>query len=257
MAGDDDSETPEHFVSNKEPGGGAPYGRLLFHSDMMWHESPFQVLTLYGVDVEQPAVPTIFANTAYAWDSLPDDLRARVDGLHALHITGQQARGGDDDEELLQPIREQAQMATTSVGHRHPRTGRTLLYVSQMMTREIVELPPDESEALLEELFAHLYDPAHIVAARVAQRRSVCLGQHGDPACTVGRADRRSDSDSAQGGCADARAFGDTALQQSELNGAPADSLVLIANACRLDCAKRLRALLRFETRGGSSAWTS
>ena len=130
VAGDDDSETPEHFVSNKEPGGGAPYGRLLFHSDMMWHESPFQVLTLYGVDVEQPAVPTIFANTVYAWDSLPDDLRARVDGLHALHITGQQARGGDDDEELLQPIRELEQMATTSVGH------STSAYGSDAVVRE-------------------------------------------------------------------------------------------------------------------------
>ena len=129
---------------------------------MMWSDTPFQVLTLYGVDVEQPAVPTAFVSMGRAWDTLPEDLRARVDGLHALHITGQQARGGDDDEELLQPIREHAQSTTTSVGHRHPRTGRTLLYVSQMMTREIVELPAEESEALLEELFAHLYDPAHV-----------------------------------------------------------------------------------------------
>jgi taurine dioxygenase len=29
-----------------------------------------------------------------------------------------------------------------------------------MMTDSIVELPPDESEELLEELFAHLYDDA-------------------------------------------------------------------------------------------------
>jgi taurine dioxygenase len=154
--------TAERFVSNREPGGNAPYGRLLFHSDMMWSDTPFQVLTLYGVDVEQPAVPTAFVSMGRAWDTLPEDLRARVEGLHALHITGQQARGGDDDEELLQPIREHAQSTTTSVGHRHPRTDRTMLYVSQMMTREIVELPAEESEALLEQLFAHLYDPAHV-----------------------------------------------------------------------------------------------
>ena len=127
--------TTERFVSNKEPGGNAPYGRLLFHADMMWSDTPFQVLTLYGVDVEQPAVPTAFVSMGRAWDTLPEDLRARVEGLHALHITGQQARGGYDDEELLQPIREHPQSTTTSVGHRHPRTGRTLLYVSQMMTR--------------------------------------------------------------------------------------------------------------------------
>jgi len=37
-----------------------------------------------------------------------------------------------------------------------------MLYVSQMMTQEIVELPADESETLLEELFAHLYDHEHL-----------------------------------------------------------------------------------------------
>jgi alpha-ketoglutarate-dependent taurine dioxygenase len=152
----------EIFVSNKEPGGNAPYGRLLFHADMMWSDTPFQVLTLYGVDVEQPAVPTAFASMGRAWQALPEDLRARVEASHALHITGQQARGGYDDEELLQPIREHARSTTTAVGHRHPRTGRTMLYVSQMMTQEIVELPADESEALLEVLFAHLYDPEHL-----------------------------------------------------------------------------------------------
>jgi alpha-ketoglutarate-dependent taurine dioxygenase len=153
----------ESFVSNKAPDGNAPYGRLLFHSDMMWSDAPFQVLSLYGADVEQPAIPTAFVSATRGWDSLPDELRARVEGLHALHITGQQARGDHDDGELLQPIREHAQMTTTRVGHRHPRTGRTMLYVSQMMTREIVELPPDESETLLDELFAHLYDPAHVL----------------------------------------------------------------------------------------------
>jgi alpha-ketoglutarate-dependent taurine dioxygenase len=34
------------FVSNKEDDGGAPFGRLLYHCDMMWAVVPFQVLTL-------------------------------------------------------------------------------------------------------------------------------------------------------------------------------------------------------------------
>ena len=41
--------------------------------------------------------------------------------------------------------------------HRHPRTGRSLLYVSQQCTIDIEGLPDDENEALLEELFDHLY----------------------------------------------------------------------------------------------------
>jgi alpha-ketoglutarate-dependent taurine dioxygenase len=34
-----------------------------------------------------------------------------------------------------------------------------VLYASEQMTKEIVGLSPDESESLLGEVFAHLYDP--------------------------------------------------------------------------------------------------
>jgi alpha-ketoglutarate-dependent taurine dioxygenase len=151
------------FVSNKEPGGGAPYGRLLFHLDMMWSERPHQALSLYGVDVEQPNVPTMFVSMGHGWDTLPDDLRNRVDGLHAVH--GHDAtypnRGGDDD--VIDSVFDQPKKTTTLVAHPHPRTGRTMLYVSQQVTLEIEELSPEENEELLEALFAHLYDPARVV----------------------------------------------------------------------------------------------
>jgi taurine dioxygenase len=104
-------------------------------------------------------VPTIYASAVRGWDALPDDLRARVDGRTAVHMTGQQARG--DTKTLLKSQHETVRSTTKPVAHRHPRTGRTMLYVSQMMTSEIEGLPSDESEALLEDLFAHLYDPTY------------------------------------------------------------------------------------------------
>jgi len=148
-------------VSNRDENGNAPYGSLLFHSDMMWSESPMELLSLYGIDVEQPSVPTIFCSATDAWVRLPDDVRSRIEGLSAMHVTGQQQRGGNT-EELLNPIRRETRSTTKPVGFPHPRTGRTILYVSQMMTSEIVGLPPDESEELLETLFSYLYDPDHL-----------------------------------------------------------------------------------------------
>jgi alpha-ketoglutarate-dependent taurine dioxygenase len=150
----------EMLVSNREPEAYAPYGRLMFHSDMMWHPEPFQVLSLYGVEVEEPAVGTQFASTANAWDTLPADLKARVKDLHAEHVTGQvYSRGGD---ELLVPERETPVKTVMPLAYVHPRTGRTLLYVSQQMTARIVEIDdPEASEALLQELFAHLYGEAN------------------------------------------------------------------------------------------------
>jgi taurine dioxygenase len=41
-----------------------------------------------------------------------------------------------------------------------------LLYVSQQATIEILGLPPEENEALLDELFTHLYDPAFVLEHR-------------------------------------------------------------------------------------------
>jgi alpha-ketoglutarate-dependent taurine dioxygenase len=151
----------EFFVSNREENAGAPFGRLLYHCDMMWSDNPFQVLTLYGLEVAKPSVPTVFASAACGWATLPSELRSRVEGKHATHVTGQQRRANDDEGELLQPIRENERWVTRPMPFEHPRTGAPLLYASQMMTRNIEELPAEESEALLDELFEHLYRPAN------------------------------------------------------------------------------------------------
>jgi taurine dioxygenase len=154
----------EYYVSNKEPGGGAPFGRLLYHSDLMWREDAFQVLSLYGVQVDQPALPTMFVSSARGWETLPSDLRARVESRFAEHgqdATYQQRSGGED--EVLTSKFAVEERVRLPVGHRHPRTGRTLLYVCQQMTHGIADLPAAESEALLEELFQHLYAPERVL----------------------------------------------------------------------------------------------
>jgi alpha-ketoglutarate-dependent taurine dioxygenase len=146
------------YVSNKEPEGGAPFGRLLFHSDMMWSDHTFQVLSLYGVEIEPPVAPTIFASGTDAWNTLPDSLRARVEGLSAIqgHSERERSRAGDDPDVLVSTF-ENLQSRTTRIGHQHPRTGNTVLYVSQQQTSGLDGLSSDEGEELLEELFTHLY----------------------------------------------------------------------------------------------------
>ena len=111
--------------------------------------------------------PVRLLDEAQAWDTLPDSLRARVEGRSAVHVTGPEGFGERRraalDGDVLNNIRETTPSHTTLVGHSHPRTGRTLLYVSQGMTKEIVGLSEDESEDLLEELFAHLYRQDNVI----------------------------------------------------------------------------------------------
>jgi taurine dioxygenase len=156
---------PHGYISNREPDAAAPYGRLMFHCDMMWSEYAQMVLSLSALEAEQPSTPTLFVSSTYAWETLPDDLRARVEGLHARHRSGHQGRGDTDyEDELIQPEWDQLRDTVTPVAMAHPRTGQTMLYVCEQQTREIVELPKAESDELLDALFAHLYQPELQVA---------------------------------------------------------------------------------------------
>jgi taurine dioxygenase len=177
----------EFYVSNKEAGGGAPHGRLLFHSDMAWSEHTFQVLSLYGSVVEQPATPTTFVSTANGWATLPDELRAMVEGRSA--VQGHEEGGRADDPNVLVSHFENLPTRTTPIGMTHPRTGATLLYVSEQMTQSIEGLGKDDGEALLQELFAHLYRP-EAVYAHVWQEHDLVAWdninmQHGRPNVTL------------------------------------------------------------------------
>lgn len=144
------------YVSNKEENGGAPFGRLLFHADMMWSDHTFRVLSLYGIKVEQPASPTIFASATQGWATLPDDLRAEVEHLTVVQGHEEAERAGGDPNVLVTKF-DNIPTRTTPVALTHPRTGEPVLYVSQQMTVAIESMAKDESEALLERLFAHLY----------------------------------------------------------------------------------------------------
>lgn len=175
------------YVSNKEDGGGAPYGRLLFHSDMMWSEHTFQILSLYGAMVEQPATPTIFVSATDAWKTLPTDLRTKVEGLSA--IQGHDEAGRANDPDVLISKFEDLPNRTTPVALPHPRTGDTVLYVSEQMTHGIDGIGKEDSEELLQELFAHLYRPEAVYSHDWREHDLVAwdniAAQHGRPNVTL------------------------------------------------------------------------
>ena len=150
------------YVSNEREGGAAPFGRLQFHSDMMWSDEPCAGLSLYAVDVEQPSVPTTFVSARRAWATLPDDLRARVEHLDVVHSAGDIRRG--DVADVLVSNVEHPPSTTKPLGWTHPRTGEPLLFACEQMTDALVGMPREESEALLVELFEHLYDPSNRVS---------------------------------------------------------------------------------------------
>jgi alpha-ketoglutarate-dependent taurine dioxygenase len=154
----------ENFViSNREPAGAAPYGRLLYHSDQMWSaKDRVDAISLYGRDVAQPAVPTMFVSAQLAWETLPGHLREKAEHRFAVQHYDEDTyrkRAAGDLDVLVSTFKSDEAFAVTPLAFTHPRTGRTLLYICQQTTQRIVDMPEDESDALLDALFDHLYAP--------------------------------------------------------------------------------------------------
>jgi alpha-ketoglutarate-dependent taurine dioxygenase len=157
---EDEADAPigdDWYISNERDDAAAPHGRLQFHADGMWAEQTFESLSLYGMVVEEPVVPTTFVSGIDALARMPGGLRDRISSLHAAHTTGE-VRRGDLTDVLLTEV-EKAITTVKPLIYNHPRTGVPLLYACEQMTKEIVELERDESEALLLEVFDVLYEP--------------------------------------------------------------------------------------------------
>jgi alpha-ketoglutarate-dependent taurine dioxygenase len=147
------------YVSNRREGATAPIGRLLFHADGVWTDEPFEVLSLYAEEMEPNASATLFASAVNGWETMPDALRARIEGREAIQVGGpedlheqRRRRFGDD---IMQTVRDGAPSFTLPVVRPHPRTGRMALLISENHAKEIVGLPLDESDALLDERGPH------------------------------------------------------------------------------------------------------
>ena len=135
---------------NGKPIGSLPDGEMMFHSDTPYREYPDKATTLYAIEIPSTGGNTIFANCYLAAETLPDDVKRTLAGRKAVHVFeyGAVTKEGKFD-------RTSAPHFAQPVFRKHPVTGRTALYVSELMTEEIVGLPEDESRDMLDFLFEH------------------------------------------------------------------------------------------------------
>ena len=149
------------YVSNLRADRIIDEGALLFHSDLAFTPKPVLGLSLFGLEIPAAGARTFFANAARAWSRLPAALREQLSGLHARHLFDLTSQRGD------RPYRDAELPADEPRGRhpvclRDPRNGTEILYVSEMQTDRILELPSDESDAMLAQLFAELYAPHNV-----------------------------------------------------------------------------------------------
>ncbi len=154
------------LVSNiKENGrdiGHADAGRV-WHSDMSYTPSPPRATMLYALEVPMEngvaLGSTQFASAADAYDSLPEAMKTRLQGLRAVHqVAGRRKRTGTGQQD--NHLREQQPSVIHPVVRTHPFTGRQCLYVNKGECQAIEGLATDEALPLIDDLADHIVAPS-------------------------------------------------------------------------------------------------
>lgn len=121
----------------------------IWHSDVSWREAPALGAVLRAREVPPVGGDTLFADMVAAYEGLDDEVKARIDGLQAVHDFTQSFGRMMSPGELAE---QQARFPAVRhpVVRTHPRTGRRILYVNAIFTSHIEGMPREESDALLE-----------------------------------------------------------------------------------------------------------
>jgi taurine dioxygenase len=125
-----------------------------WHSDSSYKPAPCAHTVLYALEVPSEGGGTIFADMYRAYETLPNDMKSRIDDRHARHLWSQGPAGGGHIP--LTPEQEAALPQVVQPMVRiHPVSGRKALYVNPLHTTEIIDMDPSEGDEILSFLFDH------------------------------------------------------------------------------------------------------
>ncbi|GAB5470491.1 MAG: TauD/TfdA family dioxygenase [Rhodospirillales bacterium] len=152
------------LVSNVEPGGVLGQGVLHFHSDNTFFAEPLKAIGLYAVEVPPSGGDTLFSNAYLVYERLPEDLKAKVEGLSSHQLFDYQ--GDYNLRPSLDSAPADAQQALHPLVWEDPDSGRKALFLSEHTTAALPGLTPAEEEATIAALRAQIRDPAVIYRHR-------------------------------------------------------------------------------------------
>jgi taurine dioxygenase len=130
------------------------------HSDL--HNMPFpaDVSLLYALEVPESGGETSWSNLQRAYDELDPGLRARLEGVRGSspnpYTGGAQARARQAAGPDQLYVEEGVEAFAHPVVRTHPVTGQRSLFVGHYVDRLIGVEPPEEADALLAALKAHV-----------------------------------------------------------------------------------------------------
>ena len=151
-----------NIVEDGMPKGNLGAGEAIWHTDMSYRDVPVSFAVLHALEIPESGGNTYFANQYLAYDTLSPALRKKLEGRLVVHdetynSAGQLRKGF---KEVTDP--REAPGARHPLFRTHPVTGKKALYLGRRSNAYIVGLPLEESERLLDELWAHASQPQFV-----------------------------------------------------------------------------------------------
>ncbi|MFN0092531.1 MAG: TauD/TfdA dioxygenase family protein [Acidimicrobiales bacterium] len=152
------AEHPEVIIF--ESTADKPQAAESWHSDVSFRPTPSMGSILRSRVSPAVGGDTLWANMERAYDDLPDSLKARIEGLSAVHTIRKTFARGLSGEALEKALAEHPDQVHPVV-RTHPETGRRCIYVNRNFTSHVVGLEPEESRELLRRLYERASYPQH------------------------------------------------------------------------------------------------
>jgi taurine dioxygenase len=150
-----------NVIENGVAIGSLGAGEAVWHTDMSYLADPPMASMLYALEVPPTGGDTGFCNMYSAYDALPEALKQRIARFKIKHDgtynSGGYLRAGvtASDDPRTSPGAVHPLVCT------HPESGRRCLYLGRRRNAYIVDLPLDQSEAVLDELWVHATRDEH------------------------------------------------------------------------------------------------
>ncbi len=139
--------------------GGRPIVQgAAWHTDDSYFAEPAKATALHAIELPERGGDTCFANMYAAYESLPPALARRIEGLRAVHAY-RSSRAPNPVAKRTAAERARTPDVVHPLVRTHPETGRRALYVNPNRIERIEGLDRGESDALLDELCEHAFQP--------------------------------------------------------------------------------------------------
>ncbi len=151
-----------NVIEDGIPIGALGAGEAEWHTDMSYVETPPAASILCAIEVPAGQGHTYFANMYKAYESLPSDLGAAIDGRVAAHDASHNSAG--ELRAGFSPVANVRDVigARHPIARPHPVTGRLAIYLGRRMNGYVEGLEVDDSEHLLDRLWAHCTEPENV-----------------------------------------------------------------------------------------------